>query len=229
MSAPFAGPPSLSAHTTPAAPTIHEELATLPRPRKHYHWYYSTQAANDNMWRCSQGVHNFLRAYYHFKSADWKQNQPVPLEAWTATELAKLPTYYIMDLHKGMAETVAPEMPSDAEIATCNWLSDEELLVCSTEYARTGFQGGLQAYRISDLRSFSGRTIDVPSLFISGASDWNNYQVPGALERMKESATSELQGIHFVQRAGHWVQQEQSEEVNRLLLVFLGQQRTANT
>jgi hypothetical protein len=33
---------------------------------------------------------------------------------WTAAELAKMPTYYIMDLAKGMAETVAAEMPTAA-------------------------------------------------------------------------------------------------------------------
>jgi len=31
-----------------------------------------------------QGLQAFLRAYYHMKSADWKQNQPHALEARTA-------------------------------------------------------------------------------------------------------------------------------------------------
>ena len=44
------------------------------------------------MWRAPQGIHAFLRAYYHFKSADWKQNQPFKLAAFTANELAKMPT-----------------------------------------------------------------------------------------------------------------------------------------
>ena len=59
------------------------------------------------MWKCPQGVHAFLRAYYHHKSADWKDNRPCPLAGYTATELAKLPTYYVMEADKGMAETVA--------------------------------------------------------------------------------------------------------------------------
>ncbi|MEP6790839.1 MAG: alpha/beta fold hydrolase, partial [Ramlibacter sp.] len=41
MSAPFAGPPSLPA-AVPAATSIHDDLAALARPRKHYQWYYST-------------------------------------------------------------------------------------------------------------------------------------------------------------------------------------------
>jgi hypothetical protein len=54
-----------------------------------------------------------------------------------------------MDLDKGMAETVAEEMPSAVQITACNWLTDDELRVYSTEYERTGFQGGLNWYRCS--------------------------------------------------------------------------------
>lgn len=100
MSAPFGGPPPLPFNTAndppqdgaPAGRDIHDELAALPRPRKHYQWYYTTRGASDNMRNCPQGVHDFLRAYYHFKSADWKQNKPFPLKSWSAGELAKLPT-----------------------------------------------------------------------------------------------------------------------------------------
>ena len=141
-------------------------------------------------------MHAFLRAYYHHKSADWKANKPFELEGWTAEELAKMPTYYIMDLADGMAETVAKEMPSAARDrgqplahrgASC--------AVYSGEYERNGFQGGLQWYRVrtsgrfdGELEVFAGRTIDVPSTFISGRSDWGIYQTPGALERDAEDA-----------------------------------------
>lgn len=237
MSAPFGGPPALPLNTAnapaqkpPGNVSIDEELAALPRPRKHYWWYYSTRGANNDMWHCTQGVHDFLRAYYHFKSADWKENKPFPLKSWTASELAKMPTYYIMDLSEGMAETVVPEMPTGPEIAACQWLTDEELRVYSTEYDRTGFQGGLQAYRVgtdpaflAELRAFSGRTIDVPACFISGASDWGVYQVPGALETMKTRSCTQMAGVHLVEGAGHWAQQEQPEKVNELMLGFLEQ------
>ena len=133
-----------------------------------------------------QGVHDFLRAYYHHKSADWKDNKPYPLQSWSAGELAKLPTYYVMDLAKNMAETVAEEMPSAAAIAANTWLPDRELAFYSAEYARTGFQGGLQWYRcgtsgafIAELQTWSGRSIDVPSCFIAGKQDWGTYQRPG--------------------------------------------------
>lgn len=238
MSAPFAGAPSLPFNTANDAPnpsvssvpSVDDDLAALPIPRKHYQAYYSTRAANDNMWHCPQGVHDFLRAYYHFKSADWKPNKPFPLTAFSASELAKLPRYYVMDLDKGMAETVRPEMPAASEIAACKWLPDEELRVYSTEYTRTGFQGGLQSYRVgrdakysTELQLFSGRTIDVPSCFIAGNSDWGVYQRAGSFERMRTIASTQMRGVHLLDGAGHWVQQEQPEAVSRLLVQFLQQ------
>jgi pimeloyl-ACP methyl ester carboxylesterase len=36
-----------------------------------------------------------------------------------------------------------------------------------------------------------------------------------------ETACTQWRGAHLVDRAGHWVQQEQPEEVTRLLLQFL--------
>ncbi|MCA6109222.1 alpha/beta hydrolase [Bradyrhizobium cenepequi] len=234
MSAPFGGPPSLPFNTAdapmkPAAEDpVHRELAALPRPRKHYQWYYSTREANADMHGAPQGVHDFLHAYYHHKSADWKDNKPYPLKSWSAGELAKLPTYYIMDLAEGMAATVAKEMPLAAEIAANQWLPDRELAFYSAEYERTGFQGGLQWYRcgtsgafVPELQIWSGCSIDVPSCFISGRQDWGTYQRPGVFEAMQSKACTNMIGCHLIDGAGHWVQQEQPAEVSRLLLAFL--------
>jgi len=240
MSAPFPGPPALPFGTAKEAPpsgaaaassgSIHDALAKLERPRKHYQWYYSTRQANADMRDCPQGVHAFLRAYFHMKSADWR-NKPFRLSSWTADELAKLPTYYIMDLDKDMAATVAPEMPSAEAVAACRWLPERELSVYSAEYSRTGFQGGLNWYRCrttgaydAELQLFSGRTIDVPAMFIAGKSDWGIFQVPGSIERMQHSACTRMLGCHLIEGAGHWVQQEQPERVSELLLQFLTRQ-----
>ena len=243
MSAPFAGPPPLpfgtavadgpaggreSRRNSPAAVDLHEALAALPRPRKHYQWYYSGREAANDMLLAPQGLHQFLRAYYHHKSADWPDNRPYELAAWSAEELQKLPTYYVMDLHENMAQTVAHEMPSPEAIAANRWLPDDELRVYSGEFARTGFQGALQWYRCLtgaafdlELQVWSGRTIDVPATFIAGSSDWGIHQRPGQLAKMREQACTRMSKAHLVDGAGHWVQQEQPVEVVRLLLAHL--------
>src|SRR4051812_45357087 len=59
MSAPFTGPPALpvgGAAREPGGPNIHAALAALPRPRKHYQWYYSTRDADADMRHCAQGL-----------------------------------------------------------------------------------------------------------------------------------------------------------------------------
>ncbi|MEO7157861.1 MAG: alpha/beta hydrolase [Vicinamibacterales bacterium] len=214
------------ATATTAGPNEAEELAKLTPPRKHYQTYYTTKEANDNMWHAPQGIHNFLRAYYHAKSADWAGNKPFPLASNSASELAKLPRYYVMDLDKGMAENVAADMPTLAEIARCTWLTDEELRVYSSEYGRTGFQGGLQSYRVgrvprlsAELQLFAGRTIDVPSLFFSGKQDWGVYQRAGSLDSMKRACTK-FEGVELVDGSGHWVQQERAQQVAARLVAF---------
>ena len=243
MSSPFEGPPAIPFNTANGAaaprpaPTDDEldaELAKLNPPRKYYQNYQRTRGANDNMLHAPQGLHAFFRAYYHYKSADWKGNHPHPLKARTATEMAQIPTYYVMERDKGMAETVAPFMPSAAEIAACKWLTEPEVEVYATEYARTQFTGALQGYRVrrgsdpktvAELQTFSGRSIDVPSMFIAGSSDWGVYQTPGAVDRMQKTACTRMVGFHLVDGAGHWVQQEQPEQVARLLTQFLREQR----
>ena len=239
MSSPFAGVPGLPFNTANgAAPPrppqtddeLDAELAKLTPPRKYYQNYQRTPGANADMLYAPQGLHAFFRAYYHYKSADWAGNKPHPLKARTAQEMAQIPTYYVMERDKGMAATVAPMMPSAAEIAACKWLTEAEVEVYATEYARTQFTGALQGYRvrrgtdpksIAEMHTFSGRTIDVPSMFIGGESDWGVYQTPGAAESMQKSACTRMLGFHLVEGAGHWMQQEQPEKVSELLLKFL--------
>jgi len=237
MSAPFPGPPALPFDTdrSPPPPAIRTfleamdaGLAALPRPRKHYQAYYATREAADDMALSSEGIHAFLRAYYHVKSADWPGNTPYPLASWAPEELAKLPTYYVMDLAAGMARTALAEVPGPDQVAACQWLTEGELAVYAEEFARTGFQGGLQWYRAqrearfnAEMQVFSGRAIDVPACFVAGASDWGVHQSPGAFERMQNSGCTDMRGCWLVEGAGHWVQQEQPAAVVAHLETFL--------
>ncbi len=244
MSSPFEGPPSLPFDTAPLDPSkaappprpaitddqLDAELAKLHPARKYYQNYQRTRGASDDMLHAPQGLHAFFRAYYFYKSADFKGNKPHPLKARTAQEMAQIPTYYVMEKDKGMAATVAPFLPPADYVAHCKWLTEAEVEVYATEYRRTGFTGALQGYRvrrgsnpksIAEMHTFSGRTIDVPSQFIAGKSDWGVYQTPGAVDRMRSSACTHMTGFHLLDGAGHWAQQEQPEMVSALLVQFL--------
>jgi pimeloyl-ACP methyl ester carboxylesterase len=236
MSTPFLGAPDLplgmaDKHSSAPKVDIEKELAALPRPRRHYFSYSATRAANEDMWQAPQGVHELLRELYYFKSADWPGNKPFPLNGWTAAELAKMPAYYIMDLDKGIAATMAEHKPSPAQIAACKWMTEADLQVYSHEFQRTGFQGGLNYYRVSynvqldgELNAFSNKTIDVPACYIGGSREWAVYQSPGAFEAM-HSVCTRLKGIHLVEGAGHSIAEEQPKAVNRLLIEFLTEGR----
>jgi len=234
MSAPFTGVPPLplgpaSAARAPAE-ALDDALAALPRPRIHYQHYYARRDAEAELLGAPQGLHAFLRAYYHVKSADWPHNHPAPLPGAGAEAFARLPTYYVMDRGLDMPATVAVHAPDAAALARAQrWLPDEALAVYAAEYARSGFQGGLNWYRcalsprvLAEQQLFAGRRIEVPTLFVAGAADWGIHQKPGELARLQGGALPQLRGCHLLPGAGHWVQQEQPEAVNALLLDFLG-------
>ncbi|KAF8962651.1 alpha/beta-hydrolase [Flammula alnicola] len=236
MSAPFSGPPSLSNVGNPSTDSplhaFNDQLAKLDPPRKHYMMYSSTPSAAEDFSNPPEGLHAFLRTYYHMKSADWKANKAArPLDAFSPAALSVMPNYYIMPLSQTMPECVAPEAPSPDEIASNAWLPDDDLAVYVSQYTETGFQGGLNLYRCGtdplrwskDLHVFVGKQIEVPAMFIAGAQDWGVFQMPGAAEAMRRKACRDMKDEDFVlvDGAGHWVQQEKPEAVVKHLLRFI--------
>lgn len=241
MSHPFKGSPALPFAITspnynppPSKPDIHSDLAELPEPRKHYKWYYSTAPAASEMDNPKgDALHTFLRGYFHLKSADWQENNPQPLHSWSAPELAKLPYYYVMPLHSSMREAVSLDMRNEnkelVQEKSSRWLPDSDLAIFVREWSRTGFQGGLNWYRVAtaeggmrDVEVFAGKKIEVPMLFVSGRKDWGMYQEPGVVEKMAETCKKGcFKGVQIVEGAGHWVQQEQPERVVEIVSKFL--------
>ena len=237
MSHPFKGPPKLPFNTAngasppPKPVDMEAQLAQLDRPRRHYKWYYCTEPADSEMANPKSGLHEFLRGYFHLKSADWAGNDPHPLKGWEAAELAKMPRYYIMDKADTMREAIARDMkaedPHEVHRKSKRWLSDEELSVYVQEYARTGFQGGLNWYRmltqpkiVSDVDMFASEKIQMPCLFVSGKKDWGSFQEPGAVDSMP-NVCLDFRGAKYVEGAGHWLPQEQPEEAVRHILALV--------
>jgi len=137
------------------------------------------------------------------------------LDIWSAPAGSMpVPAGYLDVLHE------PPEPPP------WSWLSAAEFEHYVSEYSRTGFSGGLNWYRALDANweeseALTGLTIPVPALFLAGAKD-TVVEMGGqrSLDRMAEHVP-DLRGVHLVQGAGHWVQQEAPNEVNRHLLDFL--------
>jgi pimeloyl-ACP methyl ester carboxylesterase len=100
------------------------------------------------------------------------------------------------------------------------FLPDSELDLYAEAYARSGFRGGLNGYRVFDLNwellaPWQGQGLPVPALFLGGDRDIV-LQFPGFLD------AAQRMGDSFIAvGAGHWIQEEQPEFVNDRLLRFL--------
>lgn len=104
------------------------------------------------------------------------------------------------------------------------WISSDELSYYVSEFGRTGFTGALNWYRNYDRNweSTAGlveERITVPALFVAGTADPIGPTMNPA--RAREVVAGPYTE-RWIDRAGHWVQQERPDEVNRMLLEFLG-------
>jgi pimeloyl-ACP methyl ester carboxylesterase len=82
----------------------------------------------------------------------------------------------------------------------------------------TGFTGGLNWYRaiprIGEIMASAAARIDAPSLYIGAVND--TILPPSSSDGM-EDFIPDLEK-YTVQDSGHWTQQEQPEEVNRVII-----------
>jgi pimeloyl-ACP methyl ester carboxylesterase len=107
------------------------------------------------------------------------------------------------------------------------WLPAEDLAVYAAGFQRSGFRGGLNWYRNFArnrdlLAPWRGCPIRQPSMFIAGTRD-DVLKFPaskGQIDAYPRTLPG-LRGCHLLDGAGHWVQRERADEVNRLLIDFL--------
>jgi pimeloyl-ACP methyl ester carboxylesterase len=105
------------------------------------------------------------------------------------------------------------------------WLTELDLDFFTKEFQRTGFRGGLNWYRNIDrnreLNAFlSEAKISQPALFVAGEFDGVIEMSRRAFDTL-ETSIPNLKRKILISGAGHWVQQEQPDEFNRLLIEFL--------
>lgn len=215
---------------------IQSSLLKLDPPRKHYKYYNASSGAVDEWTHpTGQPMHDFLRGYFHLKSADHGLNKPRPLDSWTAQEISIMPHYYVMRAHLSMRGNIELDMAQEsadvrAKLSETPWLTDAELQVYVDEYSRNTFRLSLLWYKVlidpalsADLLCFAGTKLATPTKYVSGTHDWGTYQVPGALEAMEsgESVRSDCwRGSVIIPGAGHWVNIEKSEETAQEILTL---------
>ncbi|RZJ43439.1 MAG: alpha/beta hydrolase [Brevundimonas sp.] len=105
------------------------------------------------------------------------------------------------------------------------WMTPEHFAEYVQAFATGGFDGPLNWYRALDLNwSLTGwlqdKRIEAPALFLVGEDDPVRFYAGRHEATLKDWAPN-LRGSHVLPGAGHWLQQERPDEVNRLLLEFL--------
>ena len=217
MSAPF-GRPAAAAVTPADAPgrarSLHRRRSRRVGRASITSGTTRRREANADMWQAPQGVHASCAPTTTHKSADWPATSPVPLAGWTAEELAKLPTYYIMDLDKGMAETVAPEMPTPRRSppASGSPTASSRSTARSTR-ARLPGRAAMVSMRAAAgvriggaevvLRAHHRRAVDLHLR----PRRLGHLPDAGCARRMQREACTKMLGCTSSKGAGHWVQQ----------------------
>jgi pimeloyl-ACP methyl ester carboxylesterase len=117
------------------------------------------------------------------------------------------------------------EMPEPAALPA--WLTSDDLEVFAAEFSRTGFRGGLNWYRCSDLSwelmgPWQGATVEPPALYVVGDRDLV-MRFPGAKDALAglQRFIPNLRRTLILPGCGHWTQQERPAEVNAALLELL--------
>lgn len=105
------------------------------------------------------------------------------------------------------------------------WMSEAHFQEYVDAFSAGGFKHPVDWYRCLDRNWeltawLQDRRIAAPSLFIVGERDPVRHYA-GAHEAGLKDWLTDLRGQHVLPGAGHWLQQERPEDVNRLLLDFL--------
>lgn len=109
------------------------------------------------------------------------------------------------------------------------WLSGEDLAVFVSDYAKSGFRGGLNLYRNLDRNwalqaAFAGLEVKVPALYMVGTRD-TGLSIPGMKQMIdgQKDLAPQLRKPIFLDGCGHWAPQEQATRVSASLLRFLAE------
>ena len=213
MSAPFEGPPALpfdTANDAPPAARLRRAaastttLAALPRRA-------STTSGTTRRARPTTTCGTARRASTTScaptttsRARTGQANKPLPLTAWSASELAKMPTLLRHGPGQGHGgDGRAGDAVARRRSRRASGCRTTELRVYSAEYGRTGFQGGLQSYRVRDGPGLHGRARSCSPAARStcrpasspGRATGASTSAPGAWSAMRRAACTRMRGV----------------------------------
>lgn len=105
------------------------------------------------------------------------------------------------------------------------WLGEDHLDALTAAFTRSGFRGGLSWYRNLDRNweqaaAFVGLTIRQPALFVMGDADPTYVAARRAIEALPQTLPG-LRRSLIIPGGGHWIGEENPDEINAVLLEFL--------
>lgn len=111
-------------------------------------------------------------------------------------------------------------LPDDA--ARSIMLTEEDLDTFVSAFEKTGFRGGLNWYRNHGRNwdwdaAVDGNNIEQPALMVTAGKD--GVLLPSMTEGMEDWIPNLSRG--HIEDCGHWTQQEEPEELNRILVGWL--------
>lgn len=151
-----------------------------------------------------------------------------PREFLTKVFYALSADYHYLDVFQHPPGTTYLDALPEPPALPWPWLSELEMEFFVNEYSRSGFTGGLNWYRAMDQKweerkALEGKQAQVPAYFIGSEQDCDleGFHGPDPIGMMR-SQFPDLREVNMIQNAGHLVQLERPEEVNALLVDYLG-------
>jgi len=140
---------------------------------------------------------------------------------WCSAEGYKDKIKTSKNINSGLLDEIP--LPNDK----LKWLNNENLQSMVSDFSESGFKGSLNRYRAQEidwqeLKDLDKLSIIPPSLFIGGEfdpvrrfiKDYDAYKNAGKF-------CENFKGCRIINDAGHWVQQEKPDAVNKIIKKFL--------
>jgi len=106
------------------------------------------------------------------------------------------------------------------------WQTPEEIREYADLFRRNGMRGPLNRYRAqgidwTEMAPYRGKKIQQPAIFVGGTREGSRFM--NGYDRYSDAdwQYADSRGVFFIEGAGHWLQREAPEQLNRHILNFL--------